>query len=180
MSVIIFECISGYGNIVPTTSLGKTITIIYGIVGVPLFFSVVSYWGEIVHQLLVKFEKLLLLRSKTVAKSIPTQSRKIIVIIIFLLIFYGLFVFVAATLIDTFRQDEMGFVTSLYFCYITISSIGFGDYSLLTYDDTLATWLSYFSFMLYVFLSAVGLAGVVIFRVYSCTDNYVLLADEIS
>ncbi|XP_075242876.1 uncharacterized protein LOC142337494 isoform X2 [Convolutriloba macropyga] len=170
----------GYGNIVPTTAFGKALTIFYGIFGIPLFFSVVSYWGEIVHQLLVKFEKVFLLWSKTLAKSIPTHIRKVIVIFLFLIVFYGLFVLVAACLIDIFRHDEMDFVTSCYFCYVTITSIGFGDYTLLTYDATFTTWLSYIGFMFYVFLSAVGLAGVVIFRVYSCSENYILLADEVS
>ncbi len=167
----------GYGNIVPTTDMGKIVTIFYGIVGIPLFFSTVSTWGEIVHQLLVKFEKYLLNWSKTFAKSIPTQWRKIMVISLFLLLFYNMFVVLAAVFIDMFREDELDFITSCYFCYVTISSIGFGDYTLLTYDHDISTWISYFGFMFYVFLSAVGLAGVVIFRVYSCNDNYVILTE---
>ena len=169
--------ISGYGNIVPTTDSGKMLTIIYGIFGVPLFLSCVSYWGEIVHQILLQFEKWLLRQSKTLAKSIPTEFRKGIVISLFLIAFYAVFVVLAALVINLFHEDEMDFITSCYFCYVTVSSIGFGDYTLLTYDDDVGTLLSYIAFIVYVFLSAICLAGVVIFRVYSCNDNYTVYAE---
>lgn len=42
-----FVCVIGYGNITPRTALGKSITIFYAIIGMPLFLLYLSNIGDI-------------------------------------------------------------------------------------------------------------------------------------
>ena len=44
-------CIAGYGNIAPKTNMGKIITLIYAMVGIPLFLMWVSQMGTFLAKL---------------------------------------------------------------------------------------------------------------------------------
>jgi hypothetical protein len=42
-----YDCVSGYGNVAPKTELGKVATILYAIIGMPLFLLYLSNIGDI-------------------------------------------------------------------------------------------------------------------------------------
>ena len=44
---IFLICVSGYGHIAPSTSIGKLVTIFYTIIGIPLFLLYLSNIGDI-------------------------------------------------------------------------------------------------------------------------------------
>ena len=49
--MLMLFCFSGYGNIAPKTNMGKIVTLIYAMVGIPLFLMWVSQMGTFLAQL---------------------------------------------------------------------------------------------------------------------------------
>jgi hypothetical protein len=127
-----FPCSSlgviGYGNIVPATFWGRTFCILFALVGIPLTLSVIASMGHIfataVSSLHERMRKHLpptpavLPRVNTAARRSLTAAAAIVFLFLYLAAGAGLFML---------WEEDWSFFEGFYFCFVTMTTIGFGD-----------------------------------------------------
>lgn len=107
----------GYGNIVPETLAGRIFCIVYAVLGIPLCVTVIADLGAIAANSCSNLPSWMKNASSTI-KSLLTALGALV-----LLLFY---ISIGATLF-MFLEEEWSFFDSFYFCFITMTTIGFGD-----------------------------------------------------
>ena len=114
---------AGYGYITPQTPAGQILCIFVSLLGIPITLLAFKSVGELIakgaNTAVTKFEKKILKRSEP--KLIETKSAVILFSIMVLLI-------VVNSLLMRFPQ--WSFVEGVYFWFISLTTIGFGDYLL--------------------------------------------------
>ncbi|XP_003705402.1 TWiK family of potassium channels protein 7 [Megachile rotundata] len=119
----------GYGNVVPSTSWGRLFCILFAFVGIPLTLIVIADLGKLFAAAVVKIG--LAVKSKLpFCFSIPcvpanSTGRKSLgalaaVLLLFLYLACGAGMFML-------WEDEWNFFDGFYFCFVTMTTIGFGD-----------------------------------------------------
>ncbi|NP_001116288.1 potassium channel, two pore domain subfamily K, member 7 [Xenopus tropicalis] len=113
----------GYGHPFPISLGGKAFCLVYAIFGIPLTLSVLSI---IVRNLLI------LLWDKPINKlqrqcSISRKKLEWILASIFIFFTALIFFFIPAIVFNAI-EENWGYVDALYFCFISLSTIGLGDY----------------------------------------------------
>ncbi|XP_076442839.1 potassium channel, subfamily K, member 16-like [Babylonia areolata] len=109
----------GFGNLAPHTMEGKVVVVIYAIMGIPLMLLLLAGIGEKLMLLFKRISKLKVCSTK------PQVNRVVNALLIVVL---GMVVgFVAPATLFHFIE-EWHFLEALYFCFTTLSTIGFGDY----------------------------------------------------
>ncbi|XP_063849599.1 potassium channel subfamily K member 15-like isoform X1 [Scylla paramamosain] len=106
----------GYGNIAPETAWGRVFCIVFALVGIPLTLTVLASLGRPLVSLLpvASIERLLPKgRMKTAVTILATLS----LLVSFLALGGLLFMWL----------DSRTFMEAFYFCFITTTTIGFGD-----------------------------------------------------
>ena len=112
----------GYGHITPRTQLGQGVTIIVCIIGIPITMLALKTSGELLATgfrfLVVKTETVMLKRTepKHVKKKTFFVASAMMIILVIL-----------ASLASTYFE-EWTFMEGLYAWFITVTTIGFGDY----------------------------------------------------
>ncbi|XP_015736951.1 potassium channel subfamily K member 15 isoform X2 [Coturnix japonica] len=142
----------GYGHAAPGTDAGKVFCMFYAILGIPLTLVMFQSLGErmntFVRLLLKKIKKCLGMRTTNV-------SMENMVLVGFLSCMGTLCIGAAA-----FSQyEEWSFFHAYYYCFITLTTIGFGDYVALQKKEALQKKPPYvaFSFMyILVGLTVIG------------------------
>ena len=110
----------GYGNIAPVTTGGRTFTVIYALFGIPLALVVygkVGFWlDRSLARLLSRFtrHKHLSKREK-IARSVVN-------------LFGGTFLFMLVPPIGFMRRENWSYGEGLYYSFITLTTIGLGDF----------------------------------------------------
>ncbi|XP_076464571.1 potassium channel subfamily K member 4-like [Babylonia areolata] len=109
----------GFGNLAPQTMEGKILVVVYALVGIPLMLLLLAAIGE---KLALVFKRIYKLN---VCSTKPQVNRVLNMALIILL---GLLLgFIAPATLFHFIE-EWHFLEALYFCFTTLSTIGFGDY----------------------------------------------------
>ncbi|KFB44015.1 AGAP004718-PA-like protein [Anopheles sinensis] len=125
----------GYGNIVPRTEWGKIATIFYTIIGMPLFLLYLSNIGDILAKsfkwIYAKFclcrvcPGVARRRAMHIEEEITAETNTVTVpITICIMIMIG-YIFFGASLFADWENWDL--LDGSYFCFISLSSIGFGD-----------------------------------------------------
>ncbi|CAG4941063.1 unnamed protein product [Colias eurytheme] len=117
----------GYGNIVPETFWGRLFCIIYALVGIPLTLTVIADLGRVFATFVSVIAKHLPEMPKwcnRVSEANPAGQRS-------LYAFWAvgfLFVYLSAGAgLFKMWEDDWTFYDGFYFCFITMTTIGFGD-----------------------------------------------------
>lgn len=110
----------GYGNIVPQTSVGRLFTIAYSCIGIPLTLICIGMLGTIMARGF-KAVAAFLFEDVVTEEGEPYIPLKVSLGIMFSYLFLG------AVLFRTVG-DNWTFLESFYFCFITLSTIGLGDF----------------------------------------------------
>jgi len=140
----------GYGHISPITFTGKLFTVIYSFIGIPIFSIIMCDAGKV----FTLFLKLQLTKKKENRKdytiddefNFPIKSALVILLI------YSLVGAVTFYLLE----EEWGLFGSLYFIFVTFSTVGLGD--LVPQSPVVAVLSSiYFLFGLALTSSVIGL-----------------------
>lgn len=107
----------GYGNIAPMTTAGRVFCLLFALIGIPLCLTVIADLGILVAgslpDLASKMESL-----STAVKSLVSAFAALFLLLVFLSI---------GALLFMHLEDDWNFFDSFYFCFITMTTIGFGD-----------------------------------------------------
>ncbi|KAL6729855.1 hypothetical protein Aduo_000870 [Ancylostoma duodenale] len=110
----------GYGDLTPKNPLSKLFCLLYVGAGVPLLLMALTNFGQLFAEL---FWALITSVSTSVHVD-PESRRKIpISVAIAFLVLHSLF----GAVIFTYWLDELPFITAIYFSFVSITTIGFGD-----------------------------------------------------
>ncbi|XP_023013009.1 TWiK family of potassium channels protein 7 isoform X1 [Leptinotarsa decemlineata] len=114
----------GYGHIVPMTTEGRAFCIVFALVGIPLTLTVIADWGRLfattvstvfrhIPPLPVRFRS-----AMTARRTSSYAFSAVCFLFIYLAAGAGLFVI---------WEEDWTFFEGFYFCFITMTTIGFGD-----------------------------------------------------
>ncbi|KAL0839673.1 hypothetical protein ABMA28_016331 [Loxostege sticticalis] len=117
----------GYGNIVPETFWGRLFCIAYALIGIPLTLTVIADLGRVFATCVSFIAKQLPAMPqccKRVSEANPASQRSLYA--------FGavgfLFVYLSAGAgLFKMWEDDWSFYDGFYFCFITMTTIGFGD-----------------------------------------------------
>ncbi|KAJ8401237.1 hypothetical protein AAFF_G00388190 [Aldrovandia affinis] len=109
----------GYGNIAPKTSRGRVFCIFYGLFGVPLCFTWISELGKFFGGRAKHLGQYLTKRGVTLRKAQFTCTA--------IFILWGVLVHLVIPPFVFMSQEGWSYVEGLYFSFVTLTTIGFGD-----------------------------------------------------
>ncbi|KAM4625454.1 potassium channel subfamily K member 5a [Polymixia lowei] len=109
----------GYGNIAPKTSVGRVFCIFYGLFGVPLCLTWISELGKFFGGRAKHLGQYLTKKGFSLRKAQFTCTA------IFLL--WGVLIHLVLPPFVFMSQEEWTYVEGLYFSFVTLTTIGFGD-----------------------------------------------------
>ena len=133
---------AGYGHSTPKTDSGKMFTIIYATVGIPLGLVMFNSIGERLNNISsIVINKL---RKVTKAKQPETTEVDLILVVSTL---SGIVVTSGAAAFS--HYEGWTYFQSIYYCFTTLTTIGFGDYVALQQDNSLERKLEYVTFALF-------------------------------
>ena len=145
----------GYGRIVARSDVGKALTIIYAMIFIPITTASVVFCGRFItaaiKYLIIFFESKVLKRDKIVkfrVKIILAQTLLNLASVTALSVFYY----------RTLLRNK-SFFDSVYFVFITLSTIGFGDINLDLHFLSNSTLTIFFSILLEWVLFYIGFSS---------------------
>lgn len=104
---------AGYGNFTPATLLGRLATVIYGVVGIPLFLVLLADTGKLLTRLLKH-------ALSSVADDQFDFGAPVAISIAASYIAAGALLFSV--------WEGWNFIDAFYFVFVTLSTVGFGDF----------------------------------------------------
>ncbi len=110
-----------YGHSTPKTSMGKSFTMAYAMVGIPITMVMFQSMGERMN----KAFSVIICKWRTWRGHSRTEATEADLILASGII-SSMVVWCGACLYHT--QEGWSFFDSLYYCFITLSTIGFGDF----------------------------------------------------
>ena len=120
----IFFPFSGYGNIAPKTIGGRLFTILFGLFGIPLNLALIAACGTKVKVKSLDLTEKLYARYQ--CAKFRDRDRKILSL--FSIIILGLLIFMAIPAVIFMYVEGWTFVDSLYYTFVTLTTIGIGDF----------------------------------------------------
>lgn len=137
--VIFLISFAGYGHSTPQTDSGKIFCMIYALIGIPLciimFQSVGERLNTLITYLMTQGKKCLRMKNEEVS-----QTNVIIVT----MNLSGLFLTAGAAAFS--HYEDWSYINSFYYCFITLTTIGFGDFVALQKDNVLQQKPHYVTF----------------------------------
>lgn len=115
----------GYGNLAPTTTFGRIFTIFYALVGIPIngfiMIALGDFFGKSFTKLYNRWKD-----SKRLRQVDPSRLGLVAQIILYLVPGFTFFIFVPSIVISAF--EGWSYNEAVYFSFVTLTTIGFGDY----------------------------------------------------
>ncbi|XP_046753592.1 potassium channel subfamily K member 15 [Diprion similis] len=112
----------GYGNIVPRTHLGRWVTVVYAVIGIPLYILYFMNMGKVLAQ---SFRWLYRRAHECTGKQRTGGERIIVPSTACLWVIFG---YVLAGSVTFAQWENWGFLDSVYFCVTSLCKIGIGDF----------------------------------------------------
>lgn len=112
----------GYGHITPETPLGQIVTVLYCFIGLPVAMLTLKTLGEVVSKIVYKF--IYLVETRILCRKRPRRVK----IKTFLTIFTLMILTLCAGGLTQVYLENWTFIEGFYAWFITLSTIGYGDY----------------------------------------------------
>ena len=110
----------GYGHLAPSTVGGRVFCMIFALFGIPLNLMVLRHIGDRVNQIISYIhyftERKIFQRESEI---VATKTLMWTLLVLILMLFIGALLYL--------QQEQWNFLEGVYFCFITFSTIGFGD-----------------------------------------------------
>uniref|UniRef100_A0A8C5IWT1 Potassium channel subfamily K member n=1 Tax=Junco hyemalis TaxID=40217 RepID=A0A8C5IWT1_JUNHY len=142
----------GYGHAAPSTDGGKVFCMLYALLGIPLTLVMFQSLGERINTLV---RSLLRRLKKRLGMRRPEVSMANMVTIGFFSCVSTLCIGAAAFS----HYENWSFFQAYYYCFITLTTIGFGDYVALQKDHALQTQPQYVAFSFVYILTGLTVIG---------------------
>ncbi|KAM9435171.1 potassium channel subfamily K member 5b [Clarias gariepinus] len=110
----------GYGQVAPKTSGGRVFCIMFGLCGIPLCLTWISELGTFFGSRTKRLSQTLLHRRWSVKKVQLTCTS--------LFLLWGLLFHLLIPPLILMSVEQWTYLEGLYFCFITLTTVGFGDY----------------------------------------------------
>ncbi|KAM3615166.1 uncharacterized protein V6R79_024364 [Siganus canaliculatus] len=110
----------GFGNVAPKTKGGRVFCILYGLCGIPLCLVWISQLGSFFGNRAKRLSGVL------IRKGISVKKVKLICTVLFLL--WGLFIHLVIPPFVFMSVEGWSYLEGIYFSFITLTTVGFGDY----------------------------------------------------
>ncbi|XP_034030938.1 potassium channel subfamily K member 5-like [Thalassophryne amazonica] len=110
----------GYGNVAPKTVGGRVFCILYGLCGIPLCLVWISDLGSFFGDRAKRLSQIMIRKGVSVKKVQFTCT------VLFLL--WGLFMHLVIPPFVFMSVERWSYLEGLYFSFITLTTVGFGDY----------------------------------------------------
>lgn len=120
----------GYGHSTPVTVGGKAFCMAYAMVGIPLGLVMFQSIGERLN----KFASVVIRRAKTYMRCQQTEATEMNLMLATGLL-SSIIILTGAAVFS--RYEGWSYFESFYYCFITLTTIGFGDYVALQNDNAL-------------------------------------------
>ncbi|KYN12597.1 Two pore potassium channel protein sup-9 [Trachymyrmex cornetzi] len=150
--ILHFIFISGYGHSTPTTIYGKLFTMCYAIIGIPLGLVMFQSIGERVN----KFSSVVIRSVKTLLNCRNVQASEINLICVVTTLSC---MTIAGGAAAFSRYEGWSYFDSIYYCFITLTTIGFGDMVALQKDNALNKKPEYVMFALIFILFGLAIVA---------------------
>ncbi|XP_012522173.1 two pore potassium channel protein sup-9 [Monomorium pharaonis] len=121
----------GYGHSTPVTKSGKAFCMIYAMVGIPLGLVMFQSIGERLN----KFASVVIRRAKTYLRCQRTEATEMNLMLATGLL-SSIIITTGAAVFS--RYEGWSYFDSFYYCFVTLTTIGFGDYVALQNDKALS------------------------------------------
>ncbi|CAF0933721.1 unnamed protein product [Adineta ricciae] len=126
----------GYGHSCPTTSWGKSFCMLYAVIGIPLCLVMFQSVGERLNN----FSSWCIQRIKKCVKLRHCESTQTELVIVGTVIAVGVVTGGAAMF---HHYESWDYFNCVYYCFITLTTIGFGDFVALQTNEALNTNVFY-------------------------------------
>eukprot|EP00058_Branchiostoma_floridae_P020981 XP_002606471.1 hypothetical protein BRAFLDRAFT_93262 [Branchiostoma floridae] len=125
----------GYGHMGPLTDAGKIFCCAYAFIGIPICLILLALVGGQLGDANRWMDKRV---KEQLSKKIKNPGFiSIVGILVSLIVMLSVFFFVPA-LIFTLVEEDWSYLEALYYCFITLSTVGFGDFVAALPSDTMA------------------------------------------
>ncbi|XP_070156905.1 two pore potassium channel protein sup-9 isoform X2 [Polyergus mexicanus] len=121
----------GYGHSTPVTKPGKAFCMVYAMVGIPLGLVMFQSIGERLN----KFASVVIRRAKTYLRCEKTEATEMNLMLATGLL-SSIIITTGAAVFS--RYEGWNYFDSFYYCFVTLTTIGFGDYVALQNDQALS------------------------------------------
>lgn len=122
-TVHVCVCFSGYGHTVPLSDGGKAFCIVYSLLGIPVTLFFLSIAVKRIMVLVTRRPVSYFHRRWAMSKSMLATVHAVCLAVVICVVF----VFIPAWIFTSLEKD-WDFLESLYFCFISLTTIGLGDY----------------------------------------------------
>nr|XP_056708046.1 potassium channel subfamily K member 16-like [Euleptes europaea] len=110
----------GYGNLSPQTAGGQLFCVVFALFGIPLNIVFLHHIGKILSLLCERLAKCLH------RKGVKKKTTRFLTLLFFLVM--GILVFICVPSAIFQVMEDWSYSEAIYFAFITLSTIGFGDY----------------------------------------------------
>ncbi|KAB7503925.1 Two pore potassium channel protein sup-9 [Armadillidium nasatum] len=130
--VTVVVAMIGYGHSTPKTIPGKAFTICYAVAGIPLGMVMFQSIGERLN----KFTSIIIKKAKKLFGLTNTEATDVNQLMVTGTL-SSIVMTVGAAVFS--KYEGWNYIDSFYYCFITLTTIGFGDYVALQKDNALTT-----------------------------------------
>ncbi|KAI1712020.1 ion channel domain-containing protein [Ditylenchus destructor] len=114
----------GYGNVAPTTTICQVFTMIYGAIGIPIFLITVADVGRFFKTFIMYIVQLIY--KKEIKKRGERKLLREIGEVILVAVLFLLFIALGSAVLPLW-EEQLTYFDSVYFSYMSLTTIGLGD-----------------------------------------------------
>ncbi|KAL0620777.1 Potassium channel subfamily K member 3 [Plecturocebus cupreus] len=152
LAIVLISDIHSYGHAAPSTDGGKVFCMFYALLGIPLTLVMFQSLGERINTLV----RYLLHRAK---KGLGMRRADVSMANMVLIGFFSCISTLCIGAAAFSHYEHWTFFQAYYYCFITLTTIGFGDYVALQKDQALQTQPQYVAFSFVYILTGLTVIG---------------------